>query len=759
MNDKADGGKAKREQWPRAEARPLDLESLHDSQLRAALNVLRPLEQVAKEVTTINRGARQAGKIAISELDEHRSSRILFLHGEAGNGKTTVYTSLRKAFQDGRSRNQDDNAHDKNDRNKKDHLKEAYEILDSLKHQVVWLEPIDLEPMAGSSNFLAAVMARVNNVIQHHFTTQDDDRLSGFLEPKSKYHEALMELQRLQRDLGLSWEGNLPARAAQLDPEVYSVEVLQAEHARLSVNRRLQEVLLRVSLDVIPKHDKRDPFFLLPIDDFYLNPETSVELLRLLRMISSPHLFIILMGDMDVIEELFYQKSLGDLVRIAGEGVFKVDENHRDRLQARASALTYSALRKLLPPAQRIEVESMTISDALGFRPPSSHKASNDATIEMLLGKTQIRDDGKLGVPGSLKTLLLARWNFTPQDDDRYACSAAKLLEAPARHILDLWHALREMSSPDGFERPGEVQKRELQKIVGQELIRALYEQNRVMGKHFRRCEDAIRPGFGKGARFEDYRLDAKTFGVWVKEDNQGKAFDGQEISGTVRRWEDWNISLKSAGGKSSTGSPSEGGSSGGGSSNDSSSEGGSFNHSDLEFPPRFVAWFAALHDLTVFDDEQGTTGDCIGSSFNTIKLVSIGAGSAAGALRVPRWHTFWHFELLQQAWNDLVDGRKGEHPHWQWYPYRWIEAVCKIFLHTEKNATLKKWRSAEPPNDKELDELSMLVDKVRRPEHGLADANLAENWLTELPSTLEPWNLPKSFTRRLLPTKRTTRR
>ena len=90
--------------------------------------------------------------------------------------------------------------------------------------------------------------------------------------------------------------------------------------------------------------------FVLPIDDFYLKPAASLELLRLLRMISVPRLFFLIMGDIKTMEALFFEKALGDWTRVAGPQVFASLEKRREQeVLPHVREMKARYLRKLLP--------------------------------------------------------------------------------------------------------------------------------------------------------------------------------------------------------------------------------------------------------------------------------------------------------------------------------------------------------------------------------------------------------------------------
>ncbi len=316
-------------------------------------------------------------------LDSQRASRIVFLSGERGTGKTTVLLSLIGACVLAKVSTEAPQGflRDPEDR-------PLWEDLCRMCKRLVWLEAIDMEPLPASTNLMAAILARIDlSVKPDEFGSSDaGGRRSthGLLDPSPDYHEALLGLQELMTSVALAWDGNIVQRAGSLDPDTYAVEVMRAEQARLSLNRKMNKVLDQLTSRVFNRGDTRDPLFVLPVDDFDMNPPRSLDLLRLLRAISVPRLFNVVLGDVRVAEVVFNLKLSGALVDVAGNprccdllGV------QPERVQSLATELAANATRKLIPPAQEVRLMPMTIAETLYYRPIDT--AADDERLYQLL--------------------------------------------------------------------------------------------------------------------------------------------------------------------------------------------------------------------------------------------------------------------------------------------------------------------------------------------------------------------------------------
>jgi hypothetical protein len=408
-------------------------------------------------------------------LDPNRASRIFFVSGEPGSGKSTLYWTLRamltlkgekiysKGYPDPTS-------------------------LGKLQGVVRLLDPLDLE-VAGDEgeNLLAAVLVRLIEELD-----KPDTVSNAVLSETCK--GAIKELEELATDIGIAWEGNLKARAGGLDPDTYSVEVMRTQRARLKINERLSEALDELAKNKCYDCDAKT-LFVLPVDDFYLKPHASLQLLRLLRMISIPRLFFLVMGDINTVEALFIEKSLADWTAVAGAGLFPPESERLYEALARARELRARYLRKLLPPSQRESIEAMDWHEALNFE---VDLAANADTLGELLGKTNLDEpfprvterETKVSnsETDSLLTFLVspplvrltlsekksrekkakaggrADQETKPELDlkkSRAAYTALQILDATPREMMDLASKLREVirkkRGRDESKKPGKV--------------------------------------------------------------------------------------------------------------------------------------------------------------------------------------------------------------------------------------------------------------------------------------------------------------
>lgn len=346
----------------RPEARPLGWSKMDLQQQQAFRRVVEMIEEATRSLPKGDQrsGASPSLNDPADWISRDRSTKTVFLSGGRGSGKSSVLLSLIEATLL---------------ESKVSFPEETLtNTIKQLRKQIVWLEPIDMEPIPKNTNLLAAILARIDEACQRiafrggqHYEASE---YGGMLDLARDYHGAMKELKRLQNRIALAWDGNLKDRGAHLDPELYAVEVSRVEQNRLSLNRTMRNVLNELAQDVFRGTLLENPLFVLPIDDFDLNPASCLELLRLLRMISVPRLFNVVLGDMDIVDAVLNLKFSSDFADVAKDVRYEnASSIPMSEIAVVAGEVASNAMRKLLPPAQRIRLGNFDVREALGFQP------------------------------------------------------------------------------------------------------------------------------------------------------------------------------------------------------------------------------------------------------------------------------------------------------------------------------------------------------------------------------------------------------
>ena len=648
----------------RPEAGPLPFELLNRSQFNAMKAIITALKEAAAQA-----GKSQQLNDRDGLVDPNRVSRLYFVSGQPGSGKSSLYLTLRAIL---------------SKKERSDDIRKTYENqldhLSALDGMTLWLEPIDLE-VAGDTgeNLLAAVLVRI-------FAALDE---SSGIESK-RCQDAMTELNELANDIGIAWDGNLQARAPSLDPQSYSQEVMSAQRARLGTNKRL-----RRALDTLLKKKcyacNGETVFVLPIDDFYLKPAASLELLRLLRMISVPSLFFLIMGDIKTMEALFFEKALADWTAVAGPQVFASLKNRREEeVLPRVREMRARYLRKLLPAGQQATIEWTSWDEALKYT-PNIAETSDDA-LSCLLSAIPIKMkiDPETESTNLLNYLVSPKYSQPPASADdngsadvngrvfdsqetpntaddrvnvfREAYSALQILDATPREVVDLWMCLRELTQrkPTGSEPVPPY----LWTVVDFALL-AIEEQDFLTEKQ----QDAIRFAFPTSHK-DDLLFETGTFSVEQKVSRSRKISDNKSC---VREHLDWKIGTSKV------------------------KLGG--NGPEQKFlPPRNAAWIILLHDLAWYWRRDSLTQNLVHGLIDKIKNKS------------------------RVSVTPKQDRPTAEHPGWAWYRHeeKWVHfpfpntdlslQMGKFDTFRQLDRFLKVWSYKLPSSDSSSLTLDCLV-------------------------------------------------
>ncbi|HKU75029.1 MAG TPA: hypothetical protein VJR02_14045 [Pyrinomonadaceae bacterium] len=584
----------------RPEARPIPFWK-HPRRAKEALQLI--IAALKESLDSL--GASEA--IDDLSLDPNRVNRIFFISGEPGSGKSTLYWTLKAML---------------GSKGKTDY-RQGYQdqsVLSELEGAVRLLDPIDLE-VAGDEgeNLLAAVLVRIIEDL-------DRPQTPSSVSLSDSCRGAIKELEDVATDIGIAWEGNLKARAGALDPDTYSVEVMRTQRARLGVNDRLSKALHSLASHNCFNCESKT-LFVLPVDDFYLKPDASLQLLRLLRMISIPRLFFLVMGDINTVEALFIEKSLHDWTAVAGASLFPENSPRLEQALTRARELRARYLRKLLPPGQRETIEAMDWYEALNVEVSSMVEKDNHREIlEELLDKVHL--DSPFSVqpetkPNSDKSLL--RFLVTPalpplsteskenrqliakgeKEEDpteirlrsyRSAYTALQILDATPREVVDLASSLRRVlkqeSRGEGAPKSEDTQHPNPALLSGiRDIVNLVREEHSFLNEDAQEILGGVLPTRTYYPEDINFQMDR----LRLRPPSRTWRNEGSILYRTHRSW-DLSVKLKDNAKQESSKDPFE------------------------KLPPRPAAWFILLHDLAWIWNSDSVSGNLVHELINFLR-------------------------------------------------------------------------------------------------------------------------------------------
>lgn len=381
--------------FSRPEAQTFDYNRLTDSQKAAVERILNILKEAQAELNNHKNEKYPIDDFpGLFSVPEKNSSRVLLLSGGRGSGKTSVLYSLLKFLHDRDEKcDERENSDESPDCNKKskDSKKKEQEFLKKC-HEVnkrfIWLQPLEMETLPQSTNLLAAILNRIDEAVcrfrgPHPKTHQSPSAYSPY-QLNHDEHDVMLAFSELQKDVALAWDGNIEKRAANVDPDLYAVEVLRAEHKRLKLNDRIKECLDNLhKLFIKPCTRGSEHLFVLPIDDFDLNPHRCLELIQLIRILNVPRLFTFILGDIWLIRNFMNFKYFQS-IETSGANQGSILSNIRYDECELAHNLSGGANRKLFVPANIISLKRMESNEVYEFRPTANAENKLEDYLEAI---------------------------------------------------------------------------------------------------------------------------------------------------------------------------------------------------------------------------------------------------------------------------------------------------------------------------------------------------------------------------------------
>lgn len=338
-------------------------------------------------------------------VDVDRRSQIAFIDGDRGTGKTSILLTLRAITHSAAPLQK---------------VPDPVERLRACRSRIQWLETLDMEPLSRGTNLFAAILARVAAMVDHAPSSWPP-MATALADTRGGFEETTAALQQLQNDAAIVWD-RIDSGAPDGDPQVRALWVNQAEKAALDMHGRIAKVMDGVAR-LLSLASGQEMLFVVPVDDFDLAPAHCLELLRLIRMITTPRLVFVVAGNIRVAETVLRLKSEGDLSALAGSGAPRTKD-----LLERASEIAANNMRKLVPPGQRAILRELTLNEALGLGKDTAGTALREALALVNFESNQ--------TPPTRPLLALDRFLLLDQPTEAPATAADWFAGTP-RQVLD----------------------------------------------------------------------------------------------------------------------------------------------------------------------------------------------------------------------------------------------------------------------------------------------------------------------------------
>jgi hypothetical protein len=405
----------------RLEARVLGSDKRTNAQTRVLVSALEIMGEMLEEARAYDdavkagpyerpSNARPTATQHITRIEPFRSSRVMFIDGGRGSGKTsvmlTILQHLREQLLSGR-RPVDD-----------------ADVPDLAPGVVIPLGMIDLATLPASTSIIMQIGVQLSRRIS---ALTDGPR--GTDDPFGLETEE-PEARRLWRAwagaVGAAWDGTLSARRDRLDPLDYAQEIEDGERRRASVDDLSFELIDAMAKAHTQTQSlrRREPLFLIPIDDADMSPSRTYELLSILRLLWHPRLAFLITGNMTLLEVTVH-RELAELLKSA-------------ELPNELRRLPSEILAKTLAPSLRLHLPALTLSERRQFLEPWLSEPVN-AVMDILPMTEE-------ALPSTMRAVADLRLALGMPRENEHSFHREL--------VVDLWKRAVEDDPPTGGNRP-----------------------------------------------------------------------------------------------------------------------------------------------------------------------------------------------------------------------------------------------------------------------------------------------------------------
>ncbi|QAT85745.1 hypothetical protein EJ065_4187 [Corallococcus coralloides] len=416
-------------------------------------DLLTPTRQGLRELFAWLEAACEGSADAANSGIEHLSTSLL-VSGARGCGKTTLLLSAVQALRDWKSFVAGAPGPE---------VPALSRTLERLERRILWLEPLDLEPVPSQANLLATLLVRVRAALdqpRHAKGARGEPArwASSILEEGAE--ETWGKLDHLIRDASFMWE-DIPSTT---DARVRAEQQIRASEIYANFQPRfadaMEDVAHTLSMPRFGASGGDQVLLVLPIDNVDRSIEHLYNIVKLTRMVASRHLWFVLAAGHQEFQR-FMERSFQKELIISGQAGIGVRGQEETLAIARRQAAT--TLRRALPPSYRIALDLVEPHEAWRF-PVDGRGESLGSLLRRLRLPTGKRTESRVldtfadlfDLQGRLAPEVARCYREALRNDDAEARETEArpddpllhhvgrlALTLPARTLQDLWHAVR----------------------------------------------------------------------------------------------------------------------------------------------------------------------------------------------------------------------------------------------------------------------------------------------------------------------------
>lgn len=368
------------------------------------------------------------------------------VYGARGTGKTTVLLSARFAVQHPEP---GDDFFSSSEQDLEAFERDARACALDLKNEqhIVWLEPLDLEPLPPTANLLTTLLTRVRGALDAGGEYHEQTRTTSIFEESAG--DARQQLGELINDATLMWE-----EIREQDTRNTALRQRAAADIYAGFSERYKRAMdaLSKKLDLRHRGDQGCAI-ILPIDNIDRSPEHLKAIVKLAQMVAHPCLRLVMAGDRVEVTNFLERAYWRELIegRAGTDARGKPGQAGEDESEGMARRQAQAMAQKVWPPSHRIEVDALQPRETLDFR-----RANGEPPLRELLKAVKVPcfivGEGREKQTIDFVDLfeLPASAADTDEPSGRLTRAARHAMCLPARVALDLWQLAHRVAA-DNF--------------------------------------------------------------------------------------------------------------------------------------------------------------------------------------------------------------------------------------------------------------------------------------------------------------------
>lgn len=319
----------------------------------------------------------EADGAAGSRSNEEQLATSALVSGDRGFGKTTVLLSAAYALRSPKEFTTPRTGGSScllEDPREKTRCEQLVKTLERLSESIVWLDVLDMEPLPTQVNLLATLLVRVRNALDPGPERKRKDRWA----PPSLLEEGLNDpygkIDKLVRDATFMWEDSAVQGK---DSRQRAEQQIKAAEIYATFRRDFFDAMDAVSRLLAERRfghgTPRKVLLVLPIDNVDRSIQHLHLILKLTRMVASRQLWFVLASGRSEFQ-LFLERSFQ--VELTSSGQTSLGLKSWEETLAIARRQAAAAMRRVLPPIHRIQIDSLTPMQAWRFEAPAPLSSS-----------------------------------------------------------------------------------------------------------------------------------------------------------------------------------------------------------------------------------------------------------------------------------------------------------------------------------------------------------------------------------------------